>query len=146
MRTYKPFKDSYINEQYLDKQLSIKQWSELARFRCGVFPLSIELGRYRRPQVPLDRRICLACNHGYIEDETHFLVSCPVYDELRNKHFGVNILQNSDTDTLKTLMSNIDSKSIANYLIESYDKRNQILKHRRWYLLKTVDHLLITTC
>ena len=49
LRTYKLFKHSYITEPYLDRQLSIKQRSALARFRCGVFPLSIELGRYRRP-------------------------------------------------------------------------------------------------
>ena len=130
LRTYKLLKSSYASEPYLDRQLSIKQRSALARFRCGVFPISIELGRYRRPQIPLERRLCLACNHGHIEDETHFLASCTVYDDLRQQHFGDVTLTGSVTDLFKSLMAS-DPKHIANFLIEAYDKRNRTLKDRR---------------
>ena len=81
-------------------------------------------------QVPLERRICTACNHGHIEDETHFLVSCPVYDDLRQRHFGDAIPNGSETDMFKSFMDT-DPKHIANFLIEVYEKRNRTLTIRR---------------
>ena len=53
--------------------------STLAKFRCGVAPLNIELGRYCG--TPLERRLSLACSNDAIEDEIHILVECPAYDD-----------------------------------------------------------------
>ena len=36
----------------------------------------IEEGRRRRPRIPRDQRYCQICTPE-IEDETHFLISCP---------------------------------------------------------------------
>ena len=72
----------------------------------------------------------MACNHGVIEDETHFLVSCPVYDDLRHRHFGDVITNSSETDMFKSVMDT-DPKHIANFLIEAYEKRNKTLKDRQ---------------
>ena len=29
-------------------------------------------------------RVCLQCNNGQVEDEGHFMLACPVYDDFRN--------------------------------------------------------------
>jgi hypothetical protein len=54
----------------------------LCRFRVGVSPLQVELGR--RQPTDQDSRACLVCGHA-CEDEEHFLMACPLYDELRSQ-------------------------------------------------------------
>ena len=61
LRTYRTFKSAIFKERYVDRFLPVQQRSALARFRCGSFPLAIELGRYRRPAIPLEQRICRVC-------------------------------------------------------------------------------------
>ena len=60
----------------------------LASLRCGCLPLQIELGRIRHPKVPLEDRVCRLCNLGEIEDTTHFLITCPTFNNLRCKLFN----------------------------------------------------------
>jgi len=42
--------------------------------------LAIETGRYMRPYKKQSKRTCPLCENK-AEDEKHFLVSCPVYQE-----------------------------------------------------------------
>ena len=44
--------------------------------------LAIETGHYMRPYKKLNERICPLCRKE-AEEEKHFLVSCPVYQEKR---------------------------------------------------------------
>lgn len=46
LRTYVTFKDKFITEQYVELNLDKHERSVLAQFRCGIFPLRIETGRY----------------------------------------------------------------------------------------------------
>ena len=55
----------------------------LAKFRSGSLPLSIETGRFARPKVPLNERICNLCSSNTVEDEVHFLLKCSLYSDLR---------------------------------------------------------------
>ena len=85
LRTYCKFKEVYKQEKYVQYQfLSHTHRSALAKFRAGVAPLRIETGRYE--SIPLPRRVCFNCN-DMIEDETHVLLFCPLYDEIRNELF-----------------------------------------------------------
>ena len=54
--------------------------SALAKFRCGVAPLKIETGRYEGLEV--EERVCFNCCSA-VENETHVLFECPIYDDLR---------------------------------------------------------------
>ena len=59
--------------------------------------LQLEALRERRPPWPrqiitlifrnqaLDERLCTLCEFNEIEDESHFLFQCSLYDELRNE-------------------------------------------------------------
>ena len=74
--------------------------SALAKFRCGVAPLNIELGRYNG--TPLDERLCLACVQS-VETEQHVLVECDHYDSERLDLFDKSRTLVSDFDTLCAL-------------------------------------------
>ena len=37
------------------------------------------------PKVPLEKRVCLVCNTGLIEDEFHFVMVCNMLNQKRNK-------------------------------------------------------------
>ena len=52
-------------------------------FRAGSLPLVIETGRYANPPVPVENRLCVVCNKNCAETENHFLLDCPLYDDLR---------------------------------------------------------------
>jgi hypothetical protein len=47
--------------------------------------LNIETGRYKNIIRP--ERKCTNCSKGDIEDEKHFIVDCPLYENIRVKFF-----------------------------------------------------------
>ena len=47
--------------------------------------LCIESGRHRRPVLPPEERVCAVCKNNEIEDETHMLFSCTLYNTLREQ-------------------------------------------------------------
>ena len=51
--------------------------------RGGCLPLEIEKGRYKKPKVPLNESVCKMQKNKCIEDEHHFIMNCPFYDDLR---------------------------------------------------------------
>jgi len=81
LRTYARFKFSLAQETYLSVNVPRKMRSFLSRFRMGVAPLQIEMGR-RRDQGDVAARACPVCGAA-VEDEQHFLMACPLYDEIR---------------------------------------------------------------
>ena len=60
----------------------------LTKFRISSHRLKIERGRFSKPPVPVDNRVCDYCP-SKIEDEFHFLIQCPKYDKVRNTLFSV---------------------------------------------------------
>jgi hypothetical protein len=50
-----------------------------------------ECGRYTRPITPVENRICSNCNSKSVEDEIHFLMYCPKFENLRRELFS-NVL------------------------------------------------------
>ena len=74
----------------------------------------IEKCRHHKPLIPRIDRICPICNNG-VEDECHFVTTCPIYQADRNELFDV---AENLTIFLKTIPSN-DQKFI--YLISNED-------------------------
>ena len=56
---------------------------ELSKFRISHHNLMIEEGRQKG--IPSDVRICKSCDLGCVEDEYHFVIICPAYENLRKK-------------------------------------------------------------
>ena len=53
----------------------------ITRWRLSCHKLKIETGRYARPFIPREERICETCNT--IDDEHHAIFICPVYHNAR---------------------------------------------------------------
>ena len=131
LRTYKIYKTQTCTEKYLLRHMSIKQRSYYAKFRCGTFPINIELGRYRNPKVPPENRLCKVCENPAVEDEKHFLVECSGYNTLRNELFtDLNIHHLTDDEKFKHCLKEADSKTVSNFLINAYEERNAKLSRR----------------
>ena len=63
--------------------MPISHRAAFAKFRCGVAPVKIETGRFENLDV--NQRLCHFCN--VVEDETHVILDCSAYDDLRNNLF-----------------------------------------------------------
>lgn len=87
LRTYKLFKSTTGLENYLcTVNVSIRQ--EFTRLRISAHFLRIETGRHTVPKkTPIENRICQMCNSNSIEDEKHFILSCPLYKSEREALF-----------------------------------------------------------
>ena len=103
---YKQIKNEYKAENYCYINLKKFQRSLLAKFRLGMFPINIELGRYQR--IPREQRFCPLCDLDKVEDELHILFDCPRYCELRKPLFEQAAL----TDASFNYVSNIDKMKI----------------------------------
>ena len=57
------------------------------KFRLGNHQLHIETGRHTVPKTPEKLRICTLCQPNDIENESHFLFSCALYNNLLSKLF-----------------------------------------------------------
>ena len=55
---------------------------ELTKLRGGSNRLRIETGRWQK--IPKEQRFCEICHSGEVEDETHFILFCSIYDKLRD--------------------------------------------------------------
>ena len=76
-----PGRESYLKDVEISKHRVA-----LTRFRLCSHSLEIERGRYQNSNR--QERLCQYCKaHGRdeVEDEGHFLISCPLYSELRER-------------------------------------------------------------
>ena len=78
LRTYSLFKTDIGCEKYLHEVKNVKARQALTKFRLSNHTLSIERGRYTTPKTPKEQRFCPFCP-DQVEDELHFLLTCPVY-------------------------------------------------------------------
>ena len=98
LRTYKLFKHSYKTEMYItNPTIPRRDRSALAKFRCGVAPLKIETGRYQG--LPPSERFCFNCCNT-VEDEFHVLMSCRLYQKIRQDLFNKILLIDPEFATL----------------------------------------------
>ena len=79
--TYNLFK-SFEFQEYLNK-ISIKKYRiSLTKLRVSSHKLEIESGRWTKPvKTPRTERVCKLCHT--LEDEFHFVIECPLYQEFR---------------------------------------------------------------
>ena len=116
LRTYRLFKDNISLEKYL-LILNEDERRVLTKFRVSAHNLEIEKGRYIG--VKTEDRICKLCNTG-VEDETHFLLQCPVLENKRTQI--INNIKNMNTN-----FNNLPNKSKLIWYMSSED--NFIIKN-----------------
>ena len=70
-------------QNYLDVINVRKFRVAMSKLRVSSHRLEIGTGRSARPNsIPFDQRVCKICRK--LEDEYHFILECPIYDEIRN--------------------------------------------------------------
>jgi len=79
---FRELKPIFERSLYLDKVENSKFRNILAKLRLSSHVLFIETGRHQN--IPRNERICKFCTLNEIEDEYHFVLICPLYDNFRN--------------------------------------------------------------
>ena len=100
--------------------LSRKHRSLISKFKTGVLPLGLELGRFKN--TPLEYRSCCICEDGLLETELHTLLQCEALDVAREKHIVdineiVSLVDMPGIDILKTMLTR-DVLKITGRMIE----------------------------
>ena len=97
----KSIKLEYELAQYMSVLREKKYISAMAKIRCSDHTLSIERGRYTNKAK--DERICKYCsenhNENVIENEYHFLIQCPAYNEYREQYLSQYLLKLTDVNS-----------------------------------------------
>ena len=73
-------KQTYAFEPYLNIG-NDNHRKAITKLRVSSHKLEIEVGRWKK--LPREERICINCNLGKVENETHFLFECPKYNQKR---------------------------------------------------------------
>ena len=123
-----------VLRNYVKYILNKKYRSVLAQFRCEVLPLKVETGRFNN--IPLEYRLCEFCDKNNIEDESHFLLYCSRYENLRIQLFQKAIMihphfnELNTHEKLKLLMNSTEIiKYTAQFIAEAREMRNGLLYH-----------------
>ena len=133
LRTYALFKTDFEAEKYCQQLLPHRHRGAFAKFRCGVAPLRIETSRFENK--PLEERKCPFCD--IVETESHVLLDCDTYSDLRQDIFNraTKIDRAFDTfsavDKIRFLFSNHDMISTVAKICFN------ILQRRAFYLTKS---------
>ena len=127
LRFYSILKKDIGRENYLTDITNFKHRQALTKLRLSAHSLEIETGRHKnknkKDKTKREDRICPLCKVG-IEDETHFLIKCPVYNEARMKHIQPLLnLHDIAVDQAKHVMMQDDLKPTAKFIYEAFTLR-----------------------
>lgn len=124
------FKSSYKTETYLQLNITKKERSHLAQFRCAVLPLKIETGRFSG--LAVEDRLCQVCDQHAVESEIHLLLNCNVYNDLRkilidkSTRRHNNFINMTDTEKLRFIVTH-EERECAKCLVNAMSRRKAIL-------------------
>lgn len=117
---YKELTITFEIAPYLKLLCNAKYRHTLAKIRLSSHALAIETGRHRG--IPRENRKCTLCNTNDIEDEYHFIIVCPLFNNLRNVYLPnyytrspsmFKFIQLLNTTSVKRL------KNLATYIREA---------------------------
>ena len=113
----------------------------LSSCRCSYYSLAIETGRHDNIEKMFWLcTYCLNRNTYIIEDELHFVLICPLYDNLRKRYFPQHWNNNLPTKHLFNTIMQCQNKTLfhilARYLKWAFEERQSYLKtsSSSWYI------------
>ena len=74
INTFSKIYSNFSLQKYLSFGLPKAKTKELSKVRVSAHELLIERGRYFRPKVPCEKRLCTTCDK--VENEEHFMLHC----------------------------------------------------------------------
>ena len=81
---YRSIVPSVDSKSYLNTVNIKSHRIALTRLRVSSHNLRVETGRWERPVILRNERLCPACNNK-LEDEFHFIFECKLYEHLRKR-------------------------------------------------------------
>lgn len=129
LRTYKTFKNDFGLENYVSFNLSKAERSHMAQLRSGILPLRIETGRY--VGEPPNERLCTLCTQQETENELHFVLGCPFYNQYRTEILGEQLLSpallNRDRQYVFTYLMSHKFRQLSKFVVKAFRIRRQSL-------------------
>lgn len=124
-------------ERYLTDITNITHRTELTRLRLSSHSLHIETGRHTATQR--ENRTCTFCRTNATEDEVHFLVRCPMYNDIRTEYLPQTLLTESIPDSEKAIkiLKTLDINSVSKFVHELFKHRGIMSDS-----LATLDNML----
>jgi hypothetical protein len=132
LRTYTLFENNYIIAEK-----NFKRRQDMSRLRISAHSLIIETGRYCRPPLSPENRVCPCCNSGAVEDELHFLLKCPIFEHERHELMNsiddvTNTTLLNETELFKVLMglNGGDTEFVApvlEFIHKCFEKRKELV-------------------
>ena len=114
---YRSIKTAYGHEHYLNSLNVRKYRHAYAQLRSGFHELEIEKGRYNN--TPFADRLCKICNLDQVENELHFILICPMFDDMRRRYIAIDSVTTPNVDNFYGIMSNRNElvvKHLASYI------------------------------
>ena len=136
-------------ETYLTEVTNSKHRMAMTKLRLSGHRLEIETGRYTRPKTDREERLCSYCQHmgeKAVEDEIHFLLKCPMFNEIRESLLPPQNYQNmqlADENKFAMVMANSEInclKQTAKFIYLAFEERDIKLD-----VLKTLTDLVAST-
>ena len=113
--------------------IPIKKYQQaIPRFRVSSHRLGIELGRHKKPYLPVEKRLCHFCSSGNVDDEYHFLIHCGFHAVSRKILYStacqniINFEELSDQDKFKEILISRNEKvifSLGKFIYEGFKSR-----------------------
>ena len=131
LNLYSEFKQYICLENYLIDIKNFKYRQAITKLRISAHQLEVERGRYFRPIVPRDQRICKFCSCNVCDDEQHFLTQCIFHDTERTELYScinnncnnfLNLSPKNQTIYMLNMEGNALSK-FAKFCYNSFEKR-----------------------
>lgn len=88
LQCYLALNRKYTVAEYLSTVTDEKLRKTLTMYRLSDHSLAIETGRHRQTWLPTEDRLCQLCPHRQVETETHFLIHCSKYENIRGQFFS----------------------------------------------------------
>ena len=101
----------------------------LAKLHTSSHRLEVEMDRWAKPErIAFENRKCKHCQ--ILEDESHFILECPVYSNIRTLYVKRYYYTRPNMFKLTELMS-LNSKkkqikNLATFIFKAFDERNRI--------------------
>jgi len=115
---YRLFKSLIEPERYMSSPFLYRFKHCLSNFRCSGHQLRIGNGRHMKT----DRSLyppCLPRNVYCIENTFHFLLVCPVYADIKERHFIYGWLRNYITEHLFVQIMSDTNKNLFLHLLDN---------------------------
>ena len=112
-------------QQYLCKSISTKYPKVITKFRVSAHKLGIKTGRF--DSINRDNRQCTKCNLLDIEDEYHFILKCPYYNDNRTLYIKPYFFTRSNVYKLTQLLGSTNTRtycSLGKYLMQACERRD----------------------